>query len=150
MNSIRRIQGDLDRYSRRLNRSFKITGPQLGVMRVVHHLPTVTMGQLSRRMYLHISTVSGIVDRLEAGGYLRRRRSPQDRRVVHLQLSVKGKRTIAKAPPSGLGLMVLNLEKLPAAELGRISRAVQALLQLMDVEARAGRDAGLADIEFDE
>jgi len=54
-------------------------------------------------MYLHISTISGIVDRLETGGYLQRRRSTDDRRVVHLRLTEKGKRTILQAPPSGFG-----------------------------------------------
>jgi MarR family transcriptional regulator, organic hydroperoxide resistance regulator len=150
VNSIREILGSLERYSKELKRSFHITGPQLGVLRVVHRFPATTLGELSQRMYLHISTVSGITDRLEAGGYLLRQRSEQDRRVVHLRLTEKGKRTIALSPPSGFGLMVRNLEKLPAGELRKIRRAMQTLHKLTDVDTDGDRPAGAADGEFSE
>ena len=139
VNGIRRIRGHLDRYSKELSRSFQISAPQLGVLHVVNRYPETTMGEVSRRMYLHISTVSGIVDRLEIAGYLVRRRGVQDRRVVHLVLTEKGRRIIAKAPRSALGTVVLNLEKLPAAKLERISETMQTLLKLMDVRPKAGR-----------
>jgi DNA-binding MarR family transcriptional regulator len=150
VNSIREILGGLDRYSKELKRSFHITGPQLGVLRVVHRFPATTLGELSQRMYLHISTVSGITDRLEAGGYLLRRRSEQDRRVVHLRLTEKGKKTIALSPPSGFGLMVRNLEKLPARELREIRQAMLTLHGLMDVDTDGGHQGGAADAEFSE
>jgi MarR family transcriptional regulator, organic hydroperoxide resistance regulator len=139
VNAIRQIRGHLDRYSKELSRSFQITAPQLGVLHVVNRYPETTLSEVSRRMYIHISTVSGIVDRLEIAGYLARRRSVQDRRVVHLILTEKGKRIIAKAPRSALGTVVLNLEKLPAAKLRGISETMQTLLKLMDVNSRAGQ-----------
>ncbi len=148
VNSIREILGSLERYSKELERSFRITGPQLGVLRVVHRFPAITLGELSQRMYLHISTVSGITDRLEAGGYLLRQRSEADRRVVNLRLTERGKKTIALSPPSGFGLMVRNLEKLPASELRKIRRAMQTLHKLMDADTDG--DAGAADAEFSE
>lgn len=150
VNSVRQIQRVLDRYSKRLNQNFRITGQQLGLLRVAHRYPSITLGGLSGRMYLHISTVSGIADRLELRGYLKRERNPDDRRVVHLRLTPKGKRIIAQAPPSGFGLMVRNLEKLPAAELCRISRAMQRLEGLMRPHPRPGQDETGSDPEFSE
>jgi len=150
VNSVRRIQGTLERYSRTLSRSFRITGQQLGLLRVVDRFPTATLGDLSQRMYLHISTVSGIVDRLEAGGYLHRRRSTDDRRVVHLRLTEKGRRLISQAPPSGFGFMVQNLEKLPAAEVRRMSQAMQKLEALMEARPGTRQSERAADSEFSE
>jgi DNA-binding MarR family transcriptional regulator len=135
VNSVRQIQGTLDRYSKTLNRSFRITGQQLGLLRVVRLYPAITLGRVSERMYLHISTVSGIADRLEARGYLKRIRSAEDRRLVHLRLTPKGVRTTEQAPPSGFGLMVRNLEKLPAAELRRMAWSMQRLTRLMGHQA---------------
>jgi DNA-binding MarR family transcriptional regulator len=148
VNLVREILGSLDHYSRELKRSFRITGPQLGLLRVVHRFPAITLGELSQRMYLHISTVSGIADRLEAGGYLLRQRSERDRRVVNLRLTDKGRKTIALAPPSGFGLMVQNLERLPAGEVRRIRQALQSLHDLMGAET--GNERGAADPEFSE
>jgi MarR family transcriptional regulator, organic hydroperoxide resistance regulator len=138
VNAVRQIRGHLDRYSQELSRSFQITAPQLGVLHVVDRHPDSTLGDVGRLMYLHISTVSGIVDRLEAAGYLLRRRGEADRRVVRFVLTPKGKRIIAKAPPSGLGNIVRNLERLPAAKLRGMSRTMQTLLELMEVDPDAG------------
>jgi MarR family transcriptional regulator, organic hydroperoxide resistance regulator len=150
VNLVRKMVGDLDRYSKELERSFHLTGPQLGVLRVTHRLPEITVGGLSQRMYLHISTVSGIVDRLESRGYLLRRRSEEDRRVVHLKLTGKGEKAIALAPPSGFGLMMRNLEALPAAERRRIRRSLQTLHDLMKVDEGPTRPSAAMDSEFSE
>ncbi len=85
-------------------------------------------------MYLHTSTISGIVDRLESAGYLVRHRSDEDRRVVRLQLTDKGKKTISQAPKSGFGTMVQELEKLPDQELQSIRTSLQTLSRMMRIE----------------
>ena len=131
VNSVRRMLSAVDCYSHQLKSAFGITGPQLGALRLVDRHPQMPLGELSGQMYLHISTVSGIVDRLESGGYLTRRRSDDDRRNVLLQLTMKGKRTIAQAPPSSFGAMLGGLERLPLGELRRMNSALQKLSLLM-------------------
>ncbi|RYD03370.1 hypothetical protein N752_20150 [Desulforamulus aquiferis] len=49
--------------------------------------PGITLGELSVRLGLAKSTVSGIVDRLEKQGKVIRRRNDNDRRVVHIDLA---------------------------------------------------------------
>jgi DNA-binding MarR family transcriptional regulator len=134
VNSIRGIVSSLDRYSKNLTRTLGLTGPQLGVLRTIDQNSKITVGGLSERLYLHISTVSGIVDRLEAGGYLVRRRSETDRRVVWPVLTDKGKRAIVKAPPSGFGYMLNELEKLPVRQLRSIQASLQTLSHLMLID----------------
>ncbi|GAB6182249.1 hypothetical protein JCM14036_35680 [Desulfotomaculum defluvii] len=83
---------------RTLNRKFRqymmsqtigcgLTVPQLHLMQELFQNPGITLSELSIRLGLAKSTVSGIVDRLEKQGKVIRKRNEQDRRVVHIDLS---------------------------------------------------------------
>lgn len=48
---------------------------------------SMTLGNLSRELELSHSTLSGIVDRLEVKGILKRTPSPDDRRYVQISLT---------------------------------------------------------------
>ncbi|HEY3451818.1 MAG TPA: MarR family transcriptional regulator [Myxococcales bacterium] len=51
----------------------------------------LTMGELARRSNVTEKTITGIVDRLEKNGYLERQRDPNDRRVIHVVITDKGR-----------------------------------------------------------
>ena len=50
----------------------------------------VPMGRLARTLACDASNVTGLIDRLEARGYIRRRSAPHDRRVKVLELTPSG------------------------------------------------------------
>ena len=134
INSIRGINNSLQRQSKELMRSFKITGPQMGALRIISMHPDISLKGLSDKMYLHVSTVCGIIDRLEGAGYLTRSRNSSDRREIHIRLTEKGTRTVRKAPLSGFANMVHDLQKLPPTKVRKISESLNLLSSLMDVE----------------
>jgi MarR family transcriptional regulator, organic hydroperoxide resistance regulator len=134
INSIRGINYSLQRQSRELMKSFKITGPQLGALRIISRFPEISLKELSDRMYLHVSTVCGIVDRLESAGHLIRHRSDKDRRAINICLTEKGIRTIKNAPLSGFANMYHDLHKMPATEVREICRAMERLSKMMNIE----------------
>jgi DNA-binding MarR family transcriptional regulator len=138
--SLRLVRSVHARHSRELMRDFRITGTQLGVMRTLGRYRRISMGELSRRMYLHISTVSSIVDRLEAGGHLTRERSSGDRRVVFLELTARGREIVKKAPVYAFGFLMRDIESLPSAEIHKIHDALHLLLKVMRIE---GADRGI-------
>ena len=121
VNAVRGINYSLQRQSKELLKAFNITGPQLGAMRIISTFPEISLKELSDRMYLHVSTTCGIVDRLEGAGYINRSRSASDRRVVNISLTCKGVITIRRAPSTGFGNMVKDLHKLPLREVRKIS-----------------------------
>lgn len=135
VNSIRGINNSLQRQSKELMRSFNITGPQMGALRIISLYPDISLKGLSGKMYLHVSTVCGIIDRLEAAGYLTRNRNSSDRRGIHIRLTERGAKTVRIAPLSGFANMVHDLQKLPSTEVRRISQSLKLLLKLMKVEA---------------
>lgn len=134
VNSVRRIHNALDCYSRKLMQDFGITGPQLGVLRLLNRQPGLSLKELSGQIYLHASTVSGIVERLVVSGHVTRRRSTIDRRAVVLELTRQGEKTLRETPPSGFGLMMAELQKLSLPELRRVHRSLKTLSRLMRVE----------------
>jgi DNA-binding MarR family transcriptional regulator len=85
-------------------------------------------------MYLHVSTVCGIVDRLEGAGHLVRSRNDKDRRAINICLTEKGVRTVKDAPLSGFANMFHDLQKMPASEVKKISRAMVYLSKIMNIE----------------
>jgi DNA-binding MarR family transcriptional regulator len=134
VNSIRGINYSLQRQSKELMKSFSITGPQMGALRLISRHPNISLKELSDLMYLHVSTVSGIVDRLETAGYLSRMRRSDDRRAIHINLTEKGTKTVKEAPLSGFANMVHELQKLPDPQVRQIHRSLELLLKLLDIE----------------
>src|SRR5271157_4230964 len=88
--SLRRIVKAIQDYSQEVSSSFGITGPQLWALKTVSQHPGLALGDLSRKMFLHPSTLTGVIDRLESKGYVVRDRDAADRRVVKVQLTPAG------------------------------------------------------------
>lgn len=86
--------------SRRLTKGmasqFGLTGPQLTVIKMLESLGDLSLSSLSERIRAQNSTVTGIIDRMEREGLVRRERSTTDRRVVLIRLSEKGARLAQK------------------------------------------------------
>lgn len=58
-----------------------------------------TQVDLSRKLIMHRSNVTGLVDRLEARGLLKRTESPGDRRAYRVILTPAGRRLVEKILP---------------------------------------------------
>jgi DNA-binding MarR family transcriptional regulator len=67
-----------------------LTGPQLSVVKMLEDIGDLSLSELSERINAQNSTVTGIVDRMEREGLVERKRSSDDRRVVHIRLTKKG------------------------------------------------------------
>src|SRR5262245_34697665 len=84
------------RLTKGLARQFGLTGPQLSVVKLLETFGDLSLSSLSDRIKAQNSTVTGIIDRMEREGLVRRERSEADRRVVLIRLTNKG-RSIAES-----------------------------------------------------
>jgi len=132
MESLRRIIKSLQDYSQTVFSHFGITGPQLWALKTIYQMGSLSLGELSKGMYSHPSTVSGVVDRLERKGYVVRDRTDKDRRVVNVRLTPKGKMIVKKAPNPVQGKMIYGLRKLKKTKLNLIYQSVQELVGIME------------------
>jgi DNA-binding MarR family transcriptional regulator len=80
------VEHGLQRMSKRMEGELGITGPQRLVLRVVGQFPGLSASELAHIVRLHPSTITGILQRLVAGGLLARTRDPADTRRVRLRL----------------------------------------------------------------
>ena len=80
------VEHGLERMSKKMENEIGITGPQRLVLRVVGQFPGLSASELAHIVRLHPSTITGILQRLVAGGWLERRTDPSDTRRVQLRL----------------------------------------------------------------
>jgi DNA-binding MarR family transcriptional regulator len=134
MQSLRRIIKAIQDYSQEVSNKFGITGPQLWALKTLSQSGELSLGELSERMYLHPSTITGVVDRLEKKGYVVRGRGEEDRRVIKVQLTAEGKRLVRKAPNPVQGKMIYGLRGLRREKLNLICDSVQKLVEIMEAQ----------------
>lgn len=70
-----------------------LTASQAMVVRFLYDRDEVTSSDLSGRTELDSATMTGILDRLEAAGFVERRPNPSDRRAILVHLTDRGKET---------------------------------------------------------
>lgn len=68
-----------------------ITSVQAMVLGFLAEEDQITSSELGKRTELDSATLTGILDRLEAAGFIERKGNPDDRRSIHIHLNVKGK-----------------------------------------------------------
>jgi MarR family transcriptional regulator, organic hydroperoxide resistance regulator len=75
---------------------FEITPPQFQALVYLAKEEDLTIGALSKRMYLACSTITDLVDRMEKNKMVKRVRDEKDRRVVRVTVLEKGHKIIQK------------------------------------------------------
>jgi len=84
------LEHALERASKRMEDAAGISGPQRFALRIIGARPAITAGGLAAVLHLHPSTVTGIVQRLEARKLVKRVSNASDGRVAHLHLTPAG------------------------------------------------------------
>jgi len=132
--ALRRIVRAIDLQSRRMVEQCGLTGPQIAVLREASRLEIASIGTLARAASLGQPTVSGIVDRLESQGLVRRERSKQDRRSSVVTVTPRGDRVLKKAPSLLQDRFRSELARLEDWERTQILALLQRLASMMDAE----------------
>ena len=117
--------------SRRLTKGlasqFGLTGPQLTVVKLLESFENLSLSSLSERIRAQNSTVTGIIDRMEREGLVRRDRSTTDRRVVHISLSEKGQKLAKQIQVEPMEIFRGALQSLSHADLRDLLRIMNKL-----------------------
>jgi len=110
-----------------------LTVPQTALMRVVVFQNGVSLKDLSRRLSLAHSTVSGIVDRLESRGMLVRRADPEDGRITRIHPAPAVTEYMrSQFPALTRGPLEAALRRAKPGERNTIEQAVRRLRQLLE------------------
>lgn len=90
--TLKQIMGLLKQRMESQYKEVKLTGPQGMLMGMLAHYGKMKISDLSEKLDLSNSTVSGILDRLEKNGFVERVRSEEDRRVVYVNITPEYKK----------------------------------------------------------
>lgn len=136
LRSIRRILQGITIHSKKLYRETGMTLPQLLCLRGIAGAdrPEFTAAEVSRKVRLSPGTVTGIIDRLEHKGLVRRERRSQDRRKICLTLTAGGQEKLDSLHTSVQERFVQRLMDLSDEERIVIQRSLRRVVEMLDAE----------------
>ena len=109
-----------------------LTGPQRSVMQALYHSEGLSLKELSRQVGLAHSTVSGIVDRLEARDLLERRPNETDRRATTIVVGKTVRDFMRDTLPAiAIHPIVAALKRAKPAERTAILEGLRTLRRLL-------------------
>jgi len=146
LQKFRLIIGAVRQHSRALEAACGIGGAQVWMLATIADTPDITVSQLGQALSVHVSTASNLLDKLARAGLVERLRAEDDRRVVRLRLTDKGRDIVARAPRPLTGLIVDALEKLPEDSLLRLDAELARLVQLMEVLDKSAANEPLSNL----
>lgn len=129
------------RLTKGLAREFGLTGPQLTVIKILEQLGDLSLSGLSSRIKAKNSTVTGIIDRMEREGLVRRERSDEDRRIVLIRLTDEGRELASRIEVEPMAIFREALRSLPRRDIEELFRILGALqVHVRDAVARQRGD----------
>lgn len=131
------------RVTKELARIYGLTGPQVTVLKMLEGIGALSLSDLSARMSARNSTVTGIADRMERDGLVERKRDAEDRRIVRIRLTPKGRELAKEIPVESMEVFGAALRALDHEErrslrriLRRLSDRVATLVETNEMELR--------------
>jgi MarR family transcriptional regulator, organic hydroperoxide resistance regulator len=91
---LRFVSGLIKQKGREILNHFPVTPPQFVAMQWLLEEGSMTIGELSKKMYLAFSTTTDLIARMEKNNLVKRVRDERDRRVVRVHLLDEGIRII--------------------------------------------------------
>jgi DNA-binding MarR family transcriptional regulator len=130
---LRRIVRSLELYSREVNRTYGLTGPQLWALKTLHRDGPLTPNQIAEALAVDPSSVSNLLRRLENSGFIARERGVSDLRSFTIRLTPSGSALAARAPEPAQGGLLHGLRALPPARVRSVRKAIDTLVDAMEV-----------------
>lgn len=137
---LRQMMRAMDKHSKYIQERYDVTIPQLICLREIHRCGRISFGDITHRISLNKSTVSGIVDRLENRGLLRRRRIKEDRRKIHVEITEKGKHFVKVAPPPLPSQFIEKFKSLNVTEIDMLLGAIEKICELFSIQEKKEKD----------
>ncbi len=114
--------------SKGMQRRWGVTGLQRLVVRVTGHRPGISAGELAAVLHVHPSTLTGVLGRLVARGFLARTADPSDKRRALFGLTAAGRhvdRTKSGTVEAAVARALGGVPQHKLAAAGEVLRAIE-------------------------
>lgn len=129
---LRQIMDDIRDNIQEDFKEMNLTGTQGMIVGVLAHHGEMKISELSNRMGLSNSTISGIIDRLEKQGIVSRIRSKKDRRVVYVQITADFQKKAKKYFNQFENNIAEVMNDITQEEIDKIFEGLNLLKELME------------------
>jgi DNA-binding MarR family transcriptional regulator len=109
-----------------------LTVPQIITLNQLKGNDSSTSGELARSAFLSQATMTGIIDRLEKRGLVRRDRCQNDRRRVMISLTEEGREVVTIMPKPLQDQFINRLAALPQTEQHAIANTLTHIVEMME------------------
>ena len=130
-----------------------LSSARMRVLWVIHHTGPLTQQSLATHLEVTPRNISGLVDALEATGFVARGSHPTDRRATLVTLTATGVQLMARTVREHTDLSATLLDAVQPEDRAALERgldAVLARLRELVAEAEAGDSATDAEVSHDD
>jgi DNA-binding MarR family transcriptional regulator len=92
----------------------------------------ISLSQLGERLYFDNPTITGVVDRMERDGLVERRRVADDRRVINVFLTQKGRKLLAAIEDVASEINEKAMDEITEAESEQFLRLLDSIWRKMN------------------
>jgi DNA-binding MarR family transcriptional regulator len=132
--ALRQIIRATDLHSRYLVKKYGLTGPQLLILVRLSQSERKSVGEIAGEVSLSQATVTDILDRLEARGYISRERSYEDKRRMTVALTGKGADIMRNKPSLLQEQFLIRFSALDDWEQSSILSSLQRVAAMMKAD----------------
>lgn len=112
-----------------------ITYPQYLVFLLLWEKDNRNVSDISHCLYLESSTLTPLLKRMEAKGYIKRKRSAEDERSVFIQLTARGKKLEEKASAIPMQIVSkMQTEEISVDEILKMKDTLQKITRLISAQ----------------
>lgn len=134
VSKLRQIIRAIDLQSKKLTKTYGLTGPQLIILKEIRKNPLSPISEISKKVSLSQATVTSILDRLEQQDFALRVRSQEDKRKVIVQLKEKAINILDENPSLLQEQFTRHFDKLDDWEKNMLLSSLQRLALMMNAE----------------
>src|SRR5579872_5579910 len=129
-----RLRLAVTRLARRLRQQVAgtVTSSQVSALATVERLGAPTLGELASSEQVQPPSMTKMVVGLEAAGLVRRREDDADGRIVRVELTAEGRRTLQRSRSLRTAYLVRRLHALSDEDRARLGDVVTLLEHLVD------------------
>lgn len=113
---------------------YDISYDQWGILLMVARGRCETAAELSREMASDTGSMTRMIDRLEAKGLVKRTRSADDRRIIHLALTDAGQALADKLPEVLVRVLNRHLVGFTEQDVGQLKDYLRRILENASIE----------------
>ncbi|MCD4712531.1 MAG: MarR family transcriptional regulator [Clostridiales bacterium] len=134
MKKLKSIKESMHQMMQHQLKDLTLTGPQGMVVGLLTRHDSLRMSEIADKMGLSLSTVSEIIDRLEKMDAVKRMKSPEDGRVVLVELTEEFRKESAGKFKEVESIWLKKIEMASEDELQKIIDGLEALDKLLGKE----------------